>query len=387
MGEGFKVTLLSHDISEQTGWGRFTREFCLALHAKGVDFELLLPRRAKVDPALPYADRVRNELPPFALRVGKRIWRCAGLWMTARQISVRGDLIHCLSEFPYGVLAHWLHNRVRRPFGMTLFGTYAVSPLKSFPDRLLFKRALLRAHFLVAISKFTAERVQRALGRRLAISVIHGGVNFPYFAERFAIADEKAIRRLLNIPLDAKIVLSVGALKARKGMDTLLQAFARVVEEEPSAYLIIVGSGDKSHYEEMAKWLGIKDRVRFARGLSDEQLSACYKSCEVFVLLSREDPPGHFEGFGLVYLEANAFGKPVVGTTSGGIPDAIKDGETGLLVPPKDAEAAARAILSLLRDKDLARRLGEQGRCWAKQHDWPYIVERYLQIYKAVLKG
>ena len=113
--------------------------------------------------------------------------------------------------------------------------------------------------------------------------------------------------------------------------------------------------------------------------------SELYHACDLFALLPRRDH-GHFEGFGLVFLEANACGKPVVGTRSGGVPDAIVEGKTGFLVDEEDEEAAAAAILRVLVDPTLAEYLGDGARAWASEHSWSAYAERLVRMYQSAIE-
>jgi phosphatidylinositol alpha-1,6-mannosyltransferase len=183
-----------------------------------------------------------------------------------------------------------------------------------------------------------------------------------------------------------KTILCVAALKTRKGIDNLLKAFAMILREKPATRLVIVGSGNKDRYARIATALGVVEHINFLGNIEDHKLAWLYKTCDIFVLLPREDDYGHFEGFALVYLEANAYGKPVVGTWSGGVPDAVRNAVTGLLVPPDDPNGAAQAILKLLCDENLRRAMGEAGRRWAQEHDWCCVIEDYLRVYAAVLR-
>ena len=157
-------------------------------------------------------------------------------------------------------------------------------------------------------------------------------------------------------------VLFVGRLVRRKGADLLLEAFAEVVRQFPAATLEIVGVGpDREPLVEASRRLGILDRVDFRGSLVGLPLYESYNRCTVLALPSRETPVD-VEGFGTVFIEAGAFGKPVVGTRTGGIPEAVLDEKTGLLVPDDDPRALARAIMRMLGDRELRRSLGDEGR-------------------------
>ena len=116
----------------------------------------------------------------------------------------------------------------------------------------------------------------------------------------------------------------------------------------------------------------------------DAYLDALYRRADVYVQPA-ENSGGAFEGFGLTYLEANAYGKPVIGTLECGAEDAITDGENGYLVPQRDPAAVAGALLRLLADPAAARLMGERGRQRALSRDWSSVVGEYLEIYRRVL--
>ncbi len=161
---------------------------------------------------------------------------------------------------------------------------------------------------------------------------------------------------------DSQRILFVGRLVKRKGADDLLRSFKEIASKFPSSTLEIVGDGPElESLQQLAKELEISDRARFFGRLSGVPLYERYSSCYVFVMPSRTEK-GDVEGFGTVFLEAGLFGKPSIGTDSGGIPEAVLDGETGLIVPEGDVSALSRALERVLSGRDLARNLGENAR-------------------------
>jgi phosphatidylinositol alpha-1,6-mannosyltransferase len=157
-----------------------------------------------------------------------------------------------------------------------------------------------------------------------------------------------------------RVVLTVGRWQANeryKGMDTLITALPRLLHEWSDLQLVAVGEGDDQPWlERLAEGCGVRRHVHFFSGLSDPELAACYSACEMFALPSRG------EGFGLVYLEAMARGKPVIGGDHGGTPEVIEDGRTGYLVPYGDAPQLATSIETLLANPEMAREMGARGR-------------------------
>jgi len=168
----------------------------------------------------------------------------------------------------------------------------------------------------------------------------------------------------------------------RKGHITLVRAMPRIIEHIPDAALVLVGEGPCLHdavYE--ANKLGVRENVLFPGSVSDEDLAALYQACEVFALPTGDDGGAQVEGFGLVFAEAGAYGKPVVAGRSGGVMDAVLDGETGLIVEPDQPDALADAILSLMENPAHAQELGENGRRRVETElNWTRFAERLLQM-------
>ena len=150
-----------------------------------------------------------------------------------------------------------------------------------------------------------------------------------------------------------------------------------------------MGDGpERARLEELARSLGLGDMVSFAGFVSTAELFGYYHLCEVFIMPSYEAEAGDFEGYGRVYLEANALGKPVVGARSGGVGDAVLDGETGVLVPPQDAEAIAQAVIKLFQHREWAVELGLNGRKRVEMElSSEAIANRVLGVMQDVIGG
>jgi len=191
-----------------------------------------------------------------------------------------------------------------------------------------------------------------------------------------------------NISNDSKIVLFVGQMNKgheHKGIYYLIKAFRKVKEEIKNAYLVLVGSGDLiPEYKRLCEIYNIDKNVIFTGFIDDYILIEYYRSSDVVVLPSTTAQ----EGFGMVLIEANACGKPVIGSKIGGIKYVIEDGKTGLLVPPKDKNALADAIIYMLENENLARRMGRNGRkIVEKKYTWNIAVKHTIEVYnRSILK-
>ena len=163
-----------------------------------------------------------------------------------------------------------------------------------------------------------------------------------------------------------RILLSVARLVERKGIDKVLESLPRLYEKFKDIMYVIVGDGpDINRLAKIVDDLKIHNLVRFVGSVSEEDKSKFYAIAEVLALPSRQIG-SDVEGFGMAYLEANLFGLPVVGGRSGGVPEAVIDKQTGLLVNPEDANDIYQAICDLMTDRGWAKILGEKGRARAE---------------------
>ncbi len=238
-------------------------------------------------------------------------------------------------------------------------------------------------------SKVMLRLRQRKLDGRIAVSkaaqnyackyisgdytIIPNGIDLDHFSLDVSPIEEFGDGRL-NI-------LFVGRLEKRKGLDYLLRAFRHVKKNHPDCRLIIVGPGIRFRhkYEKFVKCHNIKDVV-FRGMVSYDELPRYYKTADIFC-----SPATGCESFGIVLLEAMAFGKPVVASNIEGYASVITSGKEGLLVEPKSEVALSRALSALITDEPLRRRLGERGLLNARQHSWDIIARRIADYYDEVL--
>lgn len=185
---------------------------------------------------------------------------------------------------------------------------------------------------------------------------------------------------------DAPLLLTLSRLVPRKGIDTVLYALVDVARAIPEVRYAIAGAGpDRPRLEALAHALGLDDHVVFVGRVADRDLNDCLTAADVFVMPARSDPPD-VEGFGLVFLEASACERPVVGARAGGIPDAIVEGETGLLVNPDDVAELAVTLTTLLSDRERALEMGRRGRARVLEEcHWDRAADRVLRGMSEVL--
>ena len=242
----------------------------------------------------------------------------------------------------------------------------------------LRRTALRHSNLALAPSRDTAERVASEQGvAREKIRVLPWALD-PQFEALLAPGSKPALP--LEFPA-GRVILTVGrwlATERYKGMDTLITALPRLLTQRPEVQLVLAGAGDdRAWLEDLAEQNGVNRHVHFLTGLSYSDLAACYSACEIFAL------PSKGEGFGLVYLEAMACGKPVIGGTHGGAPELIDDGVSGYLVPHGDPIQLATSIEALLADPGHAKEMGERGKQRA-EHEFRFTV--FAKSLKKILR-
>jgi phosphatidylinositol alpha-1,6-mannosyltransferase len=247
-------------------------------------------------------------------------------------------------------------------------------PLRAYLQR----RVLSAATLCMSISDYTADNFLRSGVPEERVRMIGAGVS-PDSLISTADAGH-ALRDRLGLPDDAFLVLTVARLVRRKGHDLVLRALADLAPSNPDLRYAIIGDGpERAVLESMAEGLGLKDRVLFAGPVPDADLPAWYAACDALVMPSRDVPGQPPEGFGLVYLEAGAAGKPVIGARTGGVPSAIVHGQTGLLVEPEDVGGLTEALRTLMSDRAAAAAMGEQGRDRVlADFTWDHVAARFL---------
>ena len=241
------------------------------------------------------------------------------------------------------------------------------------------RRALTKADGIVVVSRFTAKAVHALMGRAASgkVTLIENGVD----TERFRPGVRSGSLQTLYGLHDCFVFVSVCRLLEKKGIDMAIRAFARVVQQHGNARFLVVGTGPfAQELQALAASLGIAREVIFAGQVADSELVEHYLLGDVFVMPNRELPNGDTEGFGLVFLEANACGLPVIAGRDGGSPDAVHDGINGLVVDGSLPGMVETAMLQLLEDAGLRDRLREGGRSVSAAASWGRKAEAFLSL-------
>jgi phosphatidylinositol alpha-1,6-mannosyltransferase len=240
-----------------------------------------------------------------------------------------------------------------------------------FPFNLAMRRIGNSVNHLTYLGEFTRQAISRSQSQKSIDSMVKiaPGIDTSHFSPQ---AD--AIHRRTELGLEGKkIIVSVGRLVHRKGQDKLIEAFPTIVREIPNAHLLIVGEGPyRADLEKLVERLSLKENVTFVGRIFYDDLPSYLSASDVFVMPSRSRFFGlEVEGLGIVYLEASACAIPVVAGISGGAPDAVQEGITGLCVDGTNAAQIAEAVIHICSDSKRAAKMGLAGRNWViEQWRW-----------------
>jgi glycosyltransferase involved in cell wall biosynthesis len=247
----------------------------------------------------------------------------------------------------------------------------------SFRRRTLTRLAgLFAERFFCVSDDIAAEVISRRLVAKRKVGIVRNGIDTAAFA---AADGREDVRRSLGIPMHAPVVGTVGRLAEVKRQDVLIRAFARLRQAIPESHLVLVGDGPLiSELGSLASQLGLDGCVHFA-GYQSEP-GRFLRAMDVFALTSRS------EGMPLTVLEAWAMGLPVITSRVGGLPELIREGETGLMFDFGDEEALAAGLRLLLEDEPLAMKLGEAGREYViANYDVSVMARTYAAHYARLL--
>ena len=334
-----------------------------------------------------FANRIdRLGIPARRLRTvqGLLRWsrRVAGLTR-----SVGAEFIWCGNLKPAAYPARWTASRLGTPYGVMVVGSDLLILRSQIRRSSLKRRAALAllgsSSVIVAISRYTADLCRgllKQLGLGTAVDrvrVVPLGTDPGFFRPG---VDGAAVRARYGIR-PGRWMLSVARLVRYKGLDTGLLVLAELSRRYPDLGYVIVGSGEQlDDLRAMAARLGLQDRVYFLTDVSDQELPALYNLADIYLGLTRATELD-VEGFGISLVEASACGVPVVAARTGGIPDAVREGETGVLVNPEDPRTIAEAVGRLLDNRELARDLGMGGRRAVESYyNWKRVTSELIGI-------
>lgn len=292
------------------------------------------------------------------------------------------ELVHSLEAYPTGLVGMWLSHKVDCPHVITAHGTYGVVWYEKPIDRRVYQRVLKDADLVCPVSNGTARLMCQYFSQQLPAARVQPILNGNDFF--LDVPQREAVNRPFpSIPT----LLSVGDVKPRKGQHISLAAYAQVKQRLPEARYWIVGSySPNDYYRGLQRFIEeqrLQD-VQFLGEVTEAELRQRYREASLFILTPQQVGL-NFEGFGLVYLEAGAYGLPVIATHSGGVADAVNDGVTGFLCEPEDVDGIADSALSLLTDPERSREMGRANRAWAETLTWERNAGEQIKAYQRVL--
>jgi len=366
-----RALILTTDVWGIGGVERYSRSFCRALALAAPESERWLIS------ARPRPDGAAN--PQLGCHIlltkGPKAWTARKLWLAAAfpLLALRLRPTHLFAlHINLAPLAQWAAKMTGASYSIVVHGIEVWGVLSY-----LKQQSLRDAKKVIAVSHFTAEVVRQ-----------RHGIPEHQFALLPNITDLPLIDGQVSFP-HVPTLLTVGRMEScerYKGHEVVLKAMSQVLRYVPATRYVIIGDGDdRSRLERLAQQLGIASSVIFTGRVSDDDLKRHYAACDVFVMPSKtvldpKRPKG--EGFGIVYLEALAHGKPVVGPNYGAPTEFLRHGENALLVDPDSPSEVAEAVIYLLTHPEEARRMGEQGRQLVAKE---FTIEAMVRRLKALL--
>lgn len=239
----------------------------------------------------------------------------------------------------------------------------------------IYKSTLMNADYVITVSEFTKNLLRnQGLDREY--------LTMPPSLREIDTLSQFDSRKYFGISATDYVLLSVGRLIPRKGQDKVLDILPNLKHQIPNIKYIVVGEGpERSNLEHKAYDLSLEDNVIFAGKVNDFELANYYSSSDVFVLPCRFIPPNDIEGFGIVFLEANLYGKPAIAGSTGGVTEAVQHNETGLLINPESQSELEQAIIRLYGDNVLSSKLGRNGRLRVLEKYNSVLSDKLINIF------
>jgi phosphatidylinositol alpha-1,6-mannosyltransferase len=274
---------------------------------------------------------------------------------------------------PLGTVTYFVSRISRTKYSVIIHGMDFAFALRKKRKRFLSALILKNSQKIICSNSYVASLLTDFLGENYSskIEVVNPGVDAGDFKYNKDLAD-KLIKKY---DLSNKIILlSIGRLVKRKGFDKVVAVMDEVKKAVPNLFYVLAGNGPDKDYIKGYQKNSVD--ILYLDNLSDEEKWTWLALCDIFIMPSR-NIDGDFEGFGIVYLEASLARKPVIGGNSGGIPDAVKEAYSGILVDPDDTEKIKEAIVNLATNKELCQKLGQQGRARAlDDFNWPKQIKK-----------
>lgn len=382
-----RIAYVAPSLDDTTGWGRWVNDLLRHVRQANVEPVVWAPRSADRHAGLENgAAEFHFTLPELfdyvQSRRGLSTLAAVYRFLRSERPKERVQLVHSLDAYPWGIYGHLLARYYDVPHVITTHGRYGYIAGDRFLDRRLYERVLAGSDTVIAVS----QAVRRAILQRFSGCIADErviAVQNPVDASAFPLSARDANPKPMS---SNPVLLSVTRFIPVKDIETAVLAFKRVRQRFPNAEYLIVGPGNgpRNHYYQSIQALIEREAiagVHILGRVSKSELSSFYAKATVFMHTAKT-LPDDFEASGLILLEAGLFGLPVVATHSGGIPEVIEDGISGLLAPERDPEALADAVIRLVSDPKLAQQLGQANRVRALERNWNWYMAQQLAIYR-----
>lgn len=351
------VLVVTANLEPNSGMGRYSLSIVEQLKALGVRYQVLTEK--ELFPKASIINMIKN------------------VFIVRKELN-KYDNIHALDCWPYGVYAYLATLGTGKKLFINGVGTYSVpwgNPLKTYLMTMAYKRATK----VFCISNYTRNRIVDAVPGLKAEVVFLGTTKLPEITNQ----EQEEFRKKYDLESRYPILLTVGAIKNRKGQFETVEALHKMKDIYPDALYLIVGNTEDKSYvdsiENYAKENGLEDNIKILPDVrSDAELAYLYSISHVF-LLNSNNTGVHFEGFGLVLLEAGQLGKPIIGSRGCGIEDAIQDGYNGYLTEQRNPEDIFDKLSLVLGEQ--YETLSRNSREFSEKFTWANTVSSYVKYY------
>lgn len=243
------------------------------------------------------------------------------------------------------------------------------------------------ADAVICVSEYTRQALHAIGINKPPVFVIHNGADHTLY---YPLPDNE-IRsfRMEHGAHDKFVLLTVGKVYDRKGQEVVIRALPLILKRHPNVVYWMVGMPqEQQKLSKIAQELGVSEHIRFLGLVSNQDLLKYYNACDLFVMTSRQLADGNFEGFGIAVIEAALCGKAAVVSDNSGLAEAVKHGETGLIVPQNDPVKTSEAVISLMEDRQKFEKLSTQAYHNAIENQtWDKVGERYSQVFEKIVSS
>lgn len=373
-----RVLIVVTTLRPQSGWGTYGRNTVLGLQNRGHTVYALVNEISDED----LCEQDARLPDPLSLYSSPIAWVKTSMALRRAVRRFRPDIIHVLVE-PYALAISFSRLTVRTPWVLSLNGTYSVLPLYNWHTRPLLRSAYLSANHILSPSNYTAKRTLEAVAEKCGDKVAD---KVRKKLSRFKLGIEQSSPQQTQKDGDEKQILYVGGIKPRKGIAEIIEGCAIFHKKNDLPFhLHLVGTYPDDSYRKQLQTLvdkhALQDHITFHGHIDEEALDTLYAKADLFIMLSKSHGH-HFEGFGLVFLEANIRGIPVIGPKDSGCEDAIREGVTGFSVDHNNPDMVANRMEQILGKHQINP---DDCRAWAKEHSVEQQVITFEETYEKVI--